>query len=146
MIDRVDEDQLGGVIRDVLRPRADVWRLWTEPEFIQRWFWASPEGTEAEFVPEVGQSWRVVSPNVSVGGQILEVVPGEKLVFTMRWTGDNHTLEVDIRLLDDPAGGTTIEISESGFTSAAEKAEHVAGWEASLARLSRLPLDGGMQL
>lgn len=141
MVDRADVHQLGGVIRDVLRPRSDVWRLWTEPEFIRRWFWATSSDTDVEFVPETGQQWRVVAPGVSVGGQIVDVVPGEKLAYTMRWTGDNHTLEVDIRLLDDPAGGTTIEISESGFTSVAERDEHVAGWNASLDRMSRIVLN-----
>ncbi|WP_166983523.1 SRPBCC family protein [Paramicrobacterium fandaimingii] len=140
MSDRAEARRLGGVIRDVLRPRHDVWRLWTEPEFIRRWFWATSSGTEVEFVAEVGQQWRVVTPDVSVGGQITDVVPGEKLVFTMRWTGDTHTLNVDVRLLDDHAGGTTIEISESGSVSDVERDEHVAGWNASLDRMSRIDL------
>ncbi|PFG31423.1 SRPBCC family protein [Paramicrobacterium agarici] len=141
MIEQADSNRLGGVIRDVLRPRSDVWRLWTEPEYIRRWFWEASSETDVEFVPEVGQKWRVLTPEVSVGGQILDVVPGEKLAFTMRWTGDTHTLEVDVRLLEDPAGGTTIEVSESGFTSMAERNDHVAGWNASLDRMSKLSLD-----
>ncbi|QPZ39892.1 SRPBCC family protein [Paramicrobacterium chengjingii] len=140
MVDRAGTGRLGGVIRDVLRPRHEVWRLWSEPEFIRRWFWESSSDTEVEFVAEVGQRWRVVTSDVSVGGQITEVVPGEKLAFTMRWAGDTHTLEVDVRLLDDHAGGTTIEISESGSVSEAERDEHVAGWVASLARMTKIDL------
>lgn len=54
----------------VLRaPRHNVWRCWTEPALIVRWFTPPP--------------WQTVAAEMDVRpGVYLEVVPDEKLVFT----------------------------------------------------------------
>ncbi|WP_437584827.1 SRPBCC family protein [Paramicrobacterium sp. CJ85] len=140
MIDRADTGQLGGIIRDIARPRGDVWALLTEPKYIRQWFWDSQPETDVQFTPDVGTRWKVSTGPASMGGQILAVVPSERITYTLRWTGDDRTHEVDIRLLDDPVGGTTVEISESGFASTAEQQVRVAGWNASLNLLAKTTL------
>lgn len=141
MIEKADTGALGGIIRDVVRPRAEVWRLWTEPVFMERWFWAPDWNARVTFMPAVGERWRVVSDHASVGGQVTTVVPGERIAFTMRWTGDDHTHSVDVRFLDYAGGGTTIEISETGFVSPQEQADHVRGWNDSLNRLAAITIE-----
>jgi uncharacterized protein YndB with AHSA1/START domain len=73
----------------VLRaPRHNVWRCWTEPALIVRWFTPPPWQTvAAEMDVRPGGSSLVVmrgpeGQEVPNPGVYLEVVPGEKLVFT----------------------------------------------------------------
>ena len=70
-------------------PSRLVWRAWTEPEHLKRWFAPKPWTTpEAEIDLRPGGAFRTVmrSPEGQEGGGtgcILEVVEGRKLV----WTG-----------------------------------------------------------
>ncbi|SEC27788.1 Uncharacterized conserved protein YndB, AHSA1/START domain [Paramicrobacterium humi] len=141
MLEKADTGPFEGIIRIVMRPRADVWRLWTEPAYIEKWFWDPAWNARATFRAVEGERWRIVSDHASVGGQITGVSAGERLSFTMRWTGDDHTHSVDVRFVDDAAGGTIVEISESAFVSAKEQADHVRGWNDGLNRLAAISID-----
>ena len=74
-------------------PRRNVWRCWTEPELITRWFAPAPWTTpRAEVDLRPGGASRVVmaSPEgeeFPSNGIYLEVVPNEKLVFTDAYVG-----------------------------------------------------------
>lgn len=70
-----------------------VWRVWTEPELITRW-WAGQRGTvvSIEMDLRVGGTWRFVMRthnDVEVGfhGVNREIVDGEKLVSTEIYEG-----------------------------------------------------------
>jgi uncharacterized protein YndB with AHSA1/START domain len=74
-------------------PRLSLWRCWTEPELIKQWFtprpWTTPV-VEVDVRPG-GASYMLFRgpdgeefPN---RGVYLEVVPGERLVFTDAYTG-----------------------------------------------------------
>jgi uncharacterized protein YndB with AHSA1/START domain len=62
------------ITREFAAPPAAVWRVWTEPELIKRW-WAGQRGTvtSIEMDLRVGGAWRFVME---------EIVTGEKLVST----------------------------------------------------------------
>jgi uncharacterized protein YndB with AHSA1/START domain len=71
-------------------PRRLVWAAWTQPEHLKRWFTPAPWQTvEAEMDLRPGGIFRTVMRGPEPGQQfdntgcILEVVDGEKLV----WTG-----------------------------------------------------------
>ncbi len=69
-------------------PRHLVWRAWTEPELLRRWFTPAPWTTpEFEIDLRPGGIFRNVmqSPEgerMTNGGSVLEVVPGERLVWS----------------------------------------------------------------
>ncbi len=63
---------------------TEVWHALTNPEIIEEW-----SGADAEFVPEVGAEYALWDG--SIVGEIVEVVPGKKLVQT--WQPDNWTIE-----------------------------------------------------
>ena len=74
--------------RDLDVPQALVWKLWTEPEHVKRWFAPAPwtiSECDIDLRPG-GQFYTVMKspegqafPNM---GCYLEIVPNEKLVFT----------------------------------------------------------------
>jgi uncharacterized protein YndB with AHSA1/START domain len=104
--------------RLIAAPRAAVWRCWTDPELLPQWFCPKPWGvSEASLDVRPGGASNVVmqGPNGEVvpnPGQYLEVVPGERLVFTDAFVGDwrpssgKPFMVAEITLADDPSGGT----------------------------------------
>ena len=75
-----------------------IWPFLTEPDKHVQWL-----GTVAEIDPRPGGTYRVkVGDRHQSGGEYVEVVPLEKVVFTFGWDEPNHPI---------PAGSTTVEIS-----------------------------------
>ncbi len=78
--------------RHYAAPIERVYRAWTDPEALKRWFGPSDEGRilVSETNPTVGGRYRIVMEMPSgeqhrVGGIYRELVPNEKLVFTWAW-------------------------------------------------------------
>ena len=75
-------------------PPEAVWRCWTDPELLKRWFAPLPYTTrEAELDLRPGGVSRIVmqAPDGTLApnqGVFLEVTPNELLVFTDAYTGD----------------------------------------------------------
>lgn len=73
-------------------PRAKLWRCWTEPALICRWFTPPPyETVRAELDVRAGGSSLFVmrapdGTEISNPGVYLEVMPEERLVFTDAYT------------------------------------------------------------
>ena len=87
-----DDDRTLVLSRLIAAPPAALYRCWTEPELLQRWFapapWTVPE---AELDVRPGGANRVVmrGPDGTAfpsRGVYLEVVPNERLVFTDAYT------------------------------------------------------------
>jgi len=76
------------ITREFDAPRHLVYKVWTTPELIKRW-WSANRGevTVADVDLRVGGTWRWVMMThrgfeVVFYGEYLEVVPDERLVFT----------------------------------------------------------------
>ena len=74
--------------RELDAPRHLVWKAWTTPELVTR-FWAGERGTVtvAEIDLRVGGAWRYVlrvdgGMEITFHGTFREIVPGERLVST----------------------------------------------------------------
>ena len=81
------------IVREFAAPAAAVYRAWTEPELVSRW-WAGTMGTmvSAEMDVRVGGTWRwVMTANegfeVAFHGEYRELVPGERIVSTEVYEG-----------------------------------------------------------
>jgi uncharacterized protein YndB with AHSA1/START domain len=81
------------ITRAFAAPRHLVWRAYTEPELIRRW-WAGERGevTSAEVDLRVGGRWRYVmraneGVEVAFHGEYREVVPDERIVTTEVYEG-----------------------------------------------------------
>ncbi len=84
----------------------EVYRAWTDPSVIKRWFGPTPEfsTTIAEVDLKVGGKYRIgmKSPDGELyvaTGVYQEIVPNEKLAFTWRWEGDLPTFAIHWSLL-----------------------------------------------
>src|SRR6266566_6078513 len=81
------------VTRDFAAPKHLVYKAWTTPELIKRWWHAKRgEATIAEVDLRVGGKWRwvMVTNNgleVAFHGEYREVVPNERLVYTEVFEG-----------------------------------------------------------
>jgi uncharacterized protein YndB with AHSA1/START domain len=109
------EDQIL-ITREFDAPRHLVYRAWTEPELVRRW-WAGKRGqvTSAEIDLRVGGSWRyvmVASDGGEVGfhGEFREIVPDERIVSTEVYEGAPESEAVNLITFTEAADRTTLAI------------------------------------
>ena len=76
------------IFRDFDAPRELIYRAWTTPSLVSRW-WSGARGAvkSAEIDLWVGGGWRYVmvsgdGTEVAFRGRYREIVPGERLVYT----------------------------------------------------------------
>jgi uncharacterized protein YndB with AHSA1/START domain len=77
------------ITREFAAGRALVWRAWTDPALVERW-WAGRRGTmeSVEIDLRVGGTWRyVMSGGVAFHGEFREIVPEERIVTTEVYEG-----------------------------------------------------------
>lgn len=81
------------ITREFAAPRHLVWKAWTTPELIRRW-WTARRGTMtvADVDLRVGGKWRFVMVadggfEVGFHGEYREIVPNERLVNTEVYEG-----------------------------------------------------------
>jgi uncharacterized protein YndB with AHSA1/START domain len=104
------------ITRECNAPRRLVWKAYTTPELIKRW-WSGRRGTvtSAEVDLRVGGAWRYVMVanegfEVAFRGEFREIVPEERLVNTEIFEG--------IPDADEHAGLVTLTLTETdGRTS-----------------------------
>ena len=133
--------------RPFLAPRETVFRAWTEPEALRRWFRVA-EGYStpiAEVDLRVGGRYRLGmrppdgSPVLIVGGIYREISPPEKLVFTWRWetaeAGEPETI-VTVEFVEH-GGNTEVVLRHEGFTNEAQREQHAQGWQGCLEGLAQ---------
>jgi uncharacterized protein YndB with AHSA1/START domain len=124
--------------------RQRVYRAWTEPELMMKWF------VEGDY------DMRIVALDLRVGGryrfegeheghawvlegEFLEVRPAERLVYTWKWETDKNLggpgdtiVTVDFR---DAGRETELVLTHEGFTNEIARGEHDRGWIGCLDRL-----------
>jgi uncharacterized protein YndB with AHSA1/START domain len=125
-------------------PAPAVYRAWTDPAQITRWF--GPEQAEilrAEADARVGGRYFIVfrtsgGEEHGVGGEYRDVVPDQKLVFTWAWrtTPERESL-VTIALKPD-GDGTLLTLTHEQFFDEPARDRHRNGWTAALDKLERL--------
>src|SRR5688572_2004734 len=81
------------ITREFDAPKELVWKAWTTPELVRRWWHANRgEVTVAEIDLRVGGTWRYVSVTddgfeVAFHGEYREIVPNERIVSTEVYEG-----------------------------------------------------------
>ena len=114
-------------------PRALVFRLWSSPEHIARWW--GPRGyhlghCEMDF--RVGGSWRFCMqpegrPGHWIHGEYREIRPPERLSFTYINDSDGHEMLVELDFLDE-GQKTRLIFRQAEFLNVAERDGHRGGW------------------
>jgi uncharacterized protein YndB with AHSA1/START domain len=124
--------------REFDAPRHLVYRAWTTPDLIKRW-WSGNRGdvTSAEVDLRVGGTWRYVmaahgSFEVAFHGEYLEIIPNEKLVSTEVYEGAPDAPAVTTVTFDEDDGRTTMTIVVQHETTQARDMHINSGMEAGM--------------
>jgi uncharacterized protein YndB with AHSA1/START domain len=104
------------ITREFDAPKHLVYRAWTTPELVKRW-WSANRGdvTVAEIDLRVGGRWRYVMIadggfEVGFHGEYREIVPNERIVSTEVYEGMPDGEAVDTLTLTEVDGRTTLTI------------------------------------
>ena len=104
------------ITREFDAPRHLVYKAWTTPELVGRWWTAKRgEATVMEIDLRVGGKWRyvmVADGGMEVGfhGEYREIVPNERIVSTEVFEGAPDAESVNLLTLTETDGRTRLEI------------------------------------
>jgi uncharacterized protein YndB with AHSA1/START domain len=127
-------------------PRESVFRAWTTPELVRRW-WGGNRGTMtvADMDLRVGGSWRYVLRTrdgslLAFHGKYREVVPLQRLVYTEVFEGQPEAQAQTTVTFEEAGGVTTVAILiryDSREQRDAHRQYMVAGLHEALDRLEQ---------
>ncbi len=129
------------ITREFDAPRHLVFRAWTTPELVRRWWHANRgEMTVCEIDLRVGGTWRYVMNADGVGevgfhGEYREIVPNERLVSTEVYEGIADAEEnaaLDTLTLTEVDGRTLMTILVEHRTKEGRDAHIESGMEAGM--------------
>ena len=102
------------ITREFDAPKHLVYKAWTTPELIKRW-WSAKRGevTAADVDLRVGGTWRWVMMTsrgfeVAFHGEYLEIIPNERIVCTEVFEGMPDASAVTTLTLTEKDGRTTL--------------------------------------
>jgi uncharacterized protein YndB with AHSA1/START domain len=136
------------ITREFDAPRHLVYRAWTEPGLVARW-WSGDRGkvTSIESDLRAGGTWRYVMTanggfEVAFHGEFLEIEPGERIVRTEVFEGMPDAVAVSTTTFAESGAGTLVTILVE-HTSRENRDMHVnsgmeQGMESSLSSLEEV--------
>lgn len=125
------------ITRTFAAPPRLVWRAWTEPALVRRW-WHADRGsmTACEIDLRVGGRWRYAMEHagteVAFSGEYREVVPHQRLVSTEVYESWPDAVAVNTLTLTPDGDGCRMEILVEHGSPAARDAHLAAGMEDGL--------------
>jgi uncharacterized protein YndB with AHSA1/START domain len=141
------DDLVVAIVRTIEAPRADVFRAWTDPDELRRW-WGPGEFTcpEAQVDLRPGGSYRLVMQPTAgeamvLAGPYREVEPPARLVYTWRWEtgpaadGSESLVTVEFH---DRGERTELVLTHSEFPASHGPAPYQMGWEGGLVKFEAL--------
>ncbi|MBI4952904.1 MAG: SRPBCC family protein [Myxococcales bacterium] len=146
------------ITRLVRAPRATLWRAWSDPELLRQWWCPRPWTTEVRaFDLRPGGAFYTFMRGPAGGesdnpGSFLEVVPGERLVFTSCLVGGYRPgtpwlpFTAVITMADEPGG--TRYVARVMHPDRATRDKHqdmgfFEGWDTCITQLDDLAMTLG---
>jgi len=132
------------IIREFAALRHSVWRAWTEPELVRRWWHAKRgEVTVCEIDLSVGGKWRYVMVThdgfeVGFHGEYREIVVDERLVTTETYEGlpedvsEEDGTTINTAAFDEAEGWTRVTLLIEASSKASRDAIIETGMEDGL--------------
>jgi uncharacterized protein YndB with AHSA1/START domain len=126
------------ITREFDAPRELVWRAWTTPELVRRWWHANRgEMTVCEIDLRVGGTWRYAMDvegfgEVGFHGEYREIVPNERLVSTEVYEGipdADEQAALDTLTLEEVDGRTLMSVLVEHPTKEGRDAHIESGME-----------------
>jgi len=133
------------ITRVIDAPRALVFKAWTQPEQVARW-WGPKGFTTISCAMDIrpGGAYRICmrSPggvDYWKQGAYREIVPPERIVFTFAWEDADgkpgHELLTTVTLAEQD-GKTKLTLHQVGFATAERRDDHRGGWTSCLERFA----------
>ena len=126
------------ITREFDAPKHLVYKAWTTPELVRRW-WSADRGemTVAEIDLRVGGMWRYVMVarrrfEVAFHGEFREIVPDERIVSTEVYEGMPDAEAMNTLTLSEADGRTTLTILVQHATKEHRDAHIDSGMEAGM--------------
>jgi uncharacterized protein YndB with AHSA1/START domain len=126
------------ITREFDAPRDLVFRAWTEPELVGRW-WGGNRGvvTVAEIDLRVGGAWRCVmvtddGSEAAFRGEYREIVPNERIVSTEVYEGTPEAQALNTVTFAEADGRTTLTMLVQHASKEARDAHLASGMEAGM--------------
>jgi uncharacterized protein YndB with AHSA1/START domain len=126
------------VTREFNAPKHLVYKAWTTPELVRRW-WTAKRGemTVAEIDLRVGGMWRYVmvadgGMEVAFHGEYREIVPNERIVSTEVYEGMSGAEALDMITFTELDGRTTVTLLVQHSSQAHRDAHVNSGMEHGL--------------
>jgi uncharacterized protein YndB with AHSA1/START domain len=126
------------ITREFDAPKGLVWRAWTEPELIGRW-WGGNRGetTVVEIDLRVGGAWRCVMVTdegleAAFRGEYREIVPNERIVATEVYEGMPEAEALNTVTFAEADGRTTLTMLVQHASKEARDAHIASGMEDGL--------------
>ena len=125
-------DGVARLVGEVPGPPAAVFRWFTEPDLLTRW-WSEGARTAVRTDGEYELSWP--SQGTRLLGTYVVVEPGSRLVFTWAFAHEPHPPRtVDIRLVATN-GATELTIDHTHGDDPDERQAYIDGWKFFIERL-----------
>ena len=131
------------IVRAVPAAAEAVFRAWTDPTLLARWWWPARFRTIYQVDLRPGGRYRYRSvelPDIGVldvSGAYLEVDPPRRLTYTWVWEGsDEPETRVTVVFGRQDTDYTELTLTHGPFTSAEVRANHIQGWNDCLDRLA----------
>jgi uncharacterized protein YndB with AHSA1/START domain len=126
------------ITREFDAPKHRVYRAWTTPELVKRW-WSGNRGetTLAEIDLRVGGAWRCVMVTddgfeVAFHGEYREIVPNERIVSTEVYEGMPEGEALNTVTFAEADGRTTLTMLVQHASKEARDAHIGSGMEAGM--------------
>ena len=132
------------VQRTLKATRDRVFRAWTQPEVMARWFFPGAGWTcDVTSDLRTGGSWQALMHDAAGGehnqfGEYREIVPPSRLVFT--WSCPDLGVEGSVVTVElrDVDGGTALTLTHELPADPKVRSGHEEGWHGCLGNLEKL--------
>jgi len=131
------------ISRVIDAPRPLVFKAWTDPVQIARW-WGPKDFVTIDYEMDIrpgGAYWfRMRSPEGTdhrKRGVYREIIDPERIVFTFAWEDADGRLGRETLItvtFEDVGAKTRLTLRQGGFDSVAWRDDHVGGWTSCLER------------
>ena len=137
------QEKVVQIKRTFQAPKEKVYKAWTQPEELTRWF--APTDEYQTIVEQLdvreGGKYRIIMKHPDgthhLTGEYLHVQPGEKLVYTWLWENQQQSelSRVIVEFLDR-GNSTEIILTHEKLSNEEVRRKHTHGWNGCLDRLA----------